>query len=381
MQHLDEGTIHSWLDGALSADEAARAEAHVAECLQCAAAVAEARGFIAASSRILTALDNAPRGVIPAAAPVKRINPLVWRVAATVLVVAAGSLVVVQNRGSKSSTAVSENQVTTLSRPAEEAMEGGSDAATAAAADAALPKGRVGTDLSQALGEARSKAPAVASVEKSATSNSGRGITTGKTKASADGISQSPGQAAMRSEFSTAGAAPTPAAPTAPPSRAAGVAAMDMATRTELLKVVGSPRQIGAKVTLYEVTPGDTVTLTESVPVALNSVVVTGAPEARMVPQATGKTMAPTATSRRAEAATRDAQEARQTGEVTTAAAGSAAPPTAQMRAAMTLRTIKWIDPATGNTLTLTGRLPESRLQEIRIRIERERSAAGKKIP
>ena len=67
MQHLDEGTIHSWLDGALSSEEAARAEAHVAECPQCAAAVAEARGFIAASSRILTALDHVPRGVVPAA--------------------------------------------------------------------------------------------------------------------------------------------------------------------------------------------------------------------------------------------------------------------------------------------------------------------------
>ena len=50
IQHLDEGTIHSWLDGALSADEAARVEAHVKECAQCQAAVAEARGFIAASS-------------------------------------------------------------------------------------------------------------------------------------------------------------------------------------------------------------------------------------------------------------------------------------------------------------------------------------------
>src|SRR4030088_3705422 len=92
MQHLDEGTIHSWLDGALSADEAARAEAHVAECPQCAAAVAEARGFIAASSRILTALDHVPRGVVPAAAPAKWYNRAAWRAAAAVLVVAAGRL-------------------------------------------------------------------------------------------------------------------------------------------------------------------------------------------------------------------------------------------------------------------------------------------------
>jgi hypothetical protein len=60
MQHLDEGTIHAWLDGALPNDEARAVEAHVAECAACADAVAEARGLIAASSRILSALDGVP---------------------------------------------------------------------------------------------------------------------------------------------------------------------------------------------------------------------------------------------------------------------------------------------------------------------------------
>ena len=104
MQHLDEGTIHSWLDGALAPGEAAQVEAHVAECPECAAAVAEARGFIAASSRILTALDNAPRGVIPVAAPKRRVDPIVWRVAATLLVVAAGTLAVFRNGGREAAT-------------------------------------------------------------------------------------------------------------------------------------------------------------------------------------------------------------------------------------------------------------------------------------
>jgi anti-sigma factor RsiW len=65
MQHLDEGMIHAWLDGQLPRDEAAAVEAHVAECRPCADAVAEARGLIAASSRILTALDAVPREVAP----------------------------------------------------------------------------------------------------------------------------------------------------------------------------------------------------------------------------------------------------------------------------------------------------------------------------
>lgn len=60
MQHLDEGTIHAWLDGALAPNEASAAEAHVQSCEQCARVVAEARGLIAASSRILGALDDVP---------------------------------------------------------------------------------------------------------------------------------------------------------------------------------------------------------------------------------------------------------------------------------------------------------------------------------
>src|SRR6476659_7220406 len=64
MQHLDEGTIHAWLDEQLPRDEAQQVEAHVAECRQCADAVAEARGLIAASSRILMALDSVPREVL-----------------------------------------------------------------------------------------------------------------------------------------------------------------------------------------------------------------------------------------------------------------------------------------------------------------------------
>ena len=64
-EHLDEGTIHAWLDGELSPDESARVEAQAATCTECASLVAEARGLIAASSRILSSLDAVPGGVIP----------------------------------------------------------------------------------------------------------------------------------------------------------------------------------------------------------------------------------------------------------------------------------------------------------------------------
>jgi len=87
MNHLDEGTIHAWLDGALDAEQASAAEAHIHACPQCAEAVAEARGLMAASSRILGALDDVPAGVIPAA-PVKRARPM-WRAAPWVTGIAA----------------------------------------------------------------------------------------------------------------------------------------------------------------------------------------------------------------------------------------------------------------------------------------------------
>jgi hypothetical protein len=72
MQHLDEGMIHAWLDGALSETEGREIEQHAADCPTCSAAIAEARGLIAASSRIVSQLDGAPQNVLPKNAPVKR---------------------------------------------------------------------------------------------------------------------------------------------------------------------------------------------------------------------------------------------------------------------------------------------------------------------
>jgi hypothetical protein len=104
MQHLDEGTIHAWLDGALSADEAARVELHVASCETCSDAVAEARGLIAASSRILTALDDVPR---VSSAPSGRRDrggrgwfPVTSRIAAVIALVVAGGALALAVRSS-----------------------------------------------------------------------------------------------------------------------------------------------------------------------------------------------------------------------------------------------------------------------------------------
>ncbi len=344
MQHLDEGTIHSWLDGALSADEAERVEAHVKECPQCASAVAEARGFIAASSRILTALDHAPRGVVPVAAPKRRIAPLVWRVAATVLVVAAGTLVVVNNRGGKSSqtsSALADRAITstqpTAATTATERVPAVAEQATAPANGASAKS-------------APSKAPTIAFSQKTVSKSSRLDVNGRQDKALAEGPTAQPGQAAAASNMAGAAAAPTALALT--PSRARVVGAMDAATEGEPLRVVGTPQRIGAKITLYEVTPGDTVTLTESLPVTLQGVVVTGPEVAPMARRATEKS-----------------------------AAKISAPAPSQQRMANAVHMITWTDPATGNTLSLSGRMPEARLQAIRIRIEREKATAAKKNP
>ncbi|HEX2722017.1 MAG TPA: zf-HC2 domain-containing protein [Gemmatimonadaceae bacterium] len=101
MLHPDEGTIHAWLDGELRAHEAAPLEEHLAGCADCAGLVAEARGLVAASSRIVRALDIVPADVIPPVIPVKKIRP--WyasaqiRAAAAVLFVAGASLVLLRS--------------------------------------------------------------------------------------------------------------------------------------------------------------------------------------------------------------------------------------------------------------------------------------------
>lgn len=98
MPHPDEGLIHAWLDGELDAAEAARVEALVAGHPEWAAAAAEARGLIAASSRIVGTLDHVHANVIPKRAPARR-APRWWmaRVAALLVVVAGTTLVLRQD--------------------------------------------------------------------------------------------------------------------------------------------------------------------------------------------------------------------------------------------------------------------------------------------
>jgi len=384
MQHPDEGTIHAWLDGALSADEAARVEAHVKDCQQCEAAVAEARGFIAASSRILTALDNAPRGVIPAAAPKRRIDPMVWKIAATLVVVATGTFAVLNSRSSEDRAS---RGVFTASQQSEAAS-------ARSIADSATPTTPAADEAATAN---RSVAPTVSAPTEGRSAKASPGAVGGVAgesaprQSAADLSRAAPGRSEVaqrrdlakaptrEQSFSAGAPAPLPAPPPAvaaqkvAESRVAEAvdlsAKMDAAAEAPTaLPVVGRRRDIGQTITLYEVTPDDTVTLTEPMNVELGSVVVTRA-----------ATQAPT-DGKQARAVER-AAAGNQAAPQSTAAAAPAPPPPTPSSPSFTegangSNTLTWTDPKTGLTNRLTGRHTRAELEQIRRRIERVKAAA-----
>lgn len=109
MSRPDEGLIHQWLDGECTPEESARLEQLVATDPAWAAAVAEARGLMAASSRIVGALDAVPRAMpagaqaapalrrAPSALPRRRAVPR-WLGLAAGLVLVAGTAYVLRDQ-------------------------------------------------------------------------------------------------------------------------------------------------------------------------------------------------------------------------------------------------------------------------------------------
>jgi hypothetical protein len=158
-----------------------------------------------------------------------------------------------------------------------------------------------------------------------------------------------------------------------------GASSLDAASEQVHLNEVGTLRTLGAKVTLYEVTPGDTVTFSEPLSAQLESVVTTGSSAGERARQLTGKAAA--AHSKRADAAVVSAPDSQRPTAVAGALAGapSAPVPATQVEVANGVTTISWMDATTGNVLKLSGRMPEARLQQIKISIERERAAAAAK--
>jgi len=360
MQHLDEGTIHSWLDGALNAEEAARVEAHVKECAQCQAAVAEARGFIAASSRILTALDNAPRGVIPAAVPKRRLDPIVWRIAASVLVVALGSVLVIRERGigEKIYTTTESPDTVSASAPPVTVLSNQKPAAAPQSANAGSGKREAGS-----VGQKRSQTAAMGTSPTRVTAPLPPSVMGGNA-----GTRQDLNKAAAASQV----AEQTPRRFEAATGRGSVVSSLDAMADEQPVRVVGRPRALGEKLTLYEVAPGDTVMLAEQVEMELQSVVVTGAGVSLQ-----GATAAAAPEAKRAAklAPTQDTQRSAQ--------APAPGPPAASVSFAQTpdgTATLTWRDSASGKVMRLSGHHTRAELEEIRRRIERARTAAADSV-
>jgi len=366
MQHPDEGTIHAWLDGALSAEEAAHVDAHVKDCAQCQAAVAEARGFIAASSRILTALDNVPRGVIPAAAARRRVQPWVWRAAATVLVVAGATLVLVERKDDTTypetsgriqasampaSTPTGAGDSIALPAPAPSVSAVNAPAATSVSSPQAVPNAPRSTGK-------RLPQPSTQSMKSAPTPPRADGVSgaLARERAATSDQRRIAAFEQNRLEATAQKAVPTLVAPQSS-------AAMDVAETTP--RLVETKRTIGKTQTFYELAPGDTVVLEEQFTVRLEGVVVTGAAGTRtqaLSGRAAGKAAAAPERQEKAEPS-------------------PPPPPPVVLQDAQhpELHRISWLDPSSGRVLILSGRHSQEQLQQIRQRIQELRDAAQSK--
>lgn len=380
MRHPEEGVIHAWLDGELSADDAAALETHVSTCSECAASVAEARGLMAASSRIVSALDIVPGDVIPAT-PRRR----AWyantqlRAAAAVLVVAGASLILMRDgRAPDVERLMSESASTAMADSAQSQAPAASEGAANAAALAEVKPDRQRESL---------RAPLKASVP-----------TSGASAPAADAVTERDLATARRTSGDEAAKAKEAlrkiADNTVPPKEAlseavlAGKVAGVSAAQRESVARVPAPSPVMAPARSKSTQP-EASKLRASIP--LDQVVVTGTATARsgftdatalreVKSDTTGNTVVtvyqvspgvqatlvellpPGITAQR-----RDARELKKQTAATGNAVGSTAPtaPPPTVR----IETITWTNASTGRTYTLSGPLSKEQLTALRQRL------------
>lgn len=351
MQHPDEGTIHAWLDGALQQEEGAALETHVASCVECQAAVAEARGLIAASSRIVSALDIVPAGVIPARAQPRR----AWyaapqfRAAAAILFVAGASMLIMRGRGA-------EPLVDTAERVMSEAAQ---ESAPATVQDGGMAEAKVAAPPGEARqvqsrSRVAAKVPPPKSVADEATGGAA-GMRQVSTESDVAAPVAAPAPVAAATGIAATGVAPPAAKTAARQLRLNTSPVLDNVVVTgattglsaefaDRLTVLGVDSTGGARTTRYRLTSGEELTLSETQPVS-NAVVSAQA-------------------ERRAESAR----------EMAAPAAPAAPPPAgADSAAKVPMSTITWTDPKTSRRYTLSGRVSRERLEQVRKTIESTR--------
>jgi hypothetical protein len=170
----------------------------------------------------------------------------------------------------------------------------------------------------------------------------------------------------------------------APPSAPGQITVRAPTEGEAALKVLRVERTLGSRRTIYEISPSQTVTLTEPELVvgAIANTPAAAQPTIRLrgnnAIQPSRTEAAPTApppppmmdsrTTPDSVLASRQATVGKAAAQTQTAATSAAAG-----------NAISWTEARTGKTLTLSGNLTVERLQELRQRIERERAAAGAK--
>jgi hypothetical protein len=322
MQHPDEGTIHTWLDGELAAEDAATLDAHVVDCPQCAAAVAEARGLIAGSSRIVSSLDSVPGGVIPTVRPTHRAwyATTQFRAAAALLLVAGTSLVVIKK------SAQPGDKVMLVAAPRAMATDAISPQPAAATVRKAAPASK----------------PALASGNAPTSSNAAVAATAaplekGRSEVAPLGRTAAIALAGAR-DMALKSAAPRPVMQD---SSAAGAVAAEGVPAENTLKLIrtDSNSMHGMKQRVFEMANGVQLIMTESDQLVSSSSV---------------------AQSTSAKALTMPQKEV-----VRTAPTLSAAPARGQVKFS-DHRTITWVDAVTGCSYSLTGPLPPDQLEKLK---------------
>jgi len=182
MSHADEGTLHAYLDGELTAVEREGLEAHLTGCAACRTRLAEERELIE-RARGLLARTAPPLAVVPprrrseggrGAQPLPRWLPLAW--AASVLIALGGGWIA--RGGSAPGSAVGEPLLADRLESARSGNSAGRDDAPVEVAlgerDATGPTGAPTTSVT--LGRPAAEAKATAEEEREAGAGAAAGI-------------------------------------------------------------------------------------------------------------------------------------------------------------------------------------------------------------
>ena len=349
-RHPDEGTLHAYIDGELPGAEAKALEAHVAGCASCSAALAEARGLVAATSQVITALDAAPASsrsaapvvARPSAPPIARATrPLIFRMpyarAAALLLLVGGSAFVADRSGmfdgsSRSPRGSTAADAVQQSKPAVEATPEAATSAAASAPVASAPAERSSAAVGSATGTATRTTVSTPRVAANMATGSGARAIENQRALGADSRPTSsqldaPAAIALKRVESTEGTrVPAPAAPPMAPPPLARVVDAQM---SEAFVGAASP---GVRISRYRTKNGTIVTLTEE------------------------------------NLRTSFAEESDARRTAAPVAAGAQRPAVAPMPAPV-VNSYRWSSPEQGRTYTLTGPLPVAELEALSKRL------------